>query len=137
LSTERQKGGREVKKRVENENNEASSVNNDGSFNSQHCASQMDYRRASSTSALSSINRVLEKLRILLKFLLFREEMPKHFVWADFEPVHVAIILPLAMALPIALVLVGYLFFGIVGLFVAYIATSVLVIEIPHCIFDR
>ena len=121
-----------MKKRVENENNEASSINNAGSVNSQHRASQMVHRRASSIT-----NRVLKKLRILLKFLLFREDEPKHSVWTDFNPIHLALVLPLSIAPAVGLTLIGYLFFGVVGFFVAYATAIVLVIEIPHCIFDR
>ena len=73
----------------------------------------------------------------LLKFLLFREDQPKHKVWDNFNVLHAAFVLPLSVILYAAFVAVGFAFFGIVGFFVVYVAGAVLVLEIPHCIFDR
>ena len=73
----------------------------------------------------------------VIKFLLFREDNPKHSVWQDFDAVDYAIVMPFGTILLAAFVFAGYVYFGTVGFFAAYITSSVLAIEIPHCIFDR
>jgi hypothetical protein len=73
----------------------------------------------------------------VIKFLLFREDQPKHSVWQDFNPIHMAIVMPLSVILLGVLVSVGYFAFGVPGFFVAYICATVLALEVPHCIFDR
>ena len=73
----------------------------------------------------------------LIKFLLFMEDQPKHKVWDNFNALHMAVVLPLSIIPYAVFIVAGYALFGVVGFFVAYVAGSVLAIEIPHCIFDR
>ena len=120
-----------MKKLVEGKSSEASTSNNDGAVNSHHGSLQTQHRRT------SLYNRAMLKLRKLLKFLLFKEDEPKHGIWTDFNPVHLALVLPFSIAPAVGLACIGYLIGGVIGFFAAYIVASVLVIEIPHCIFDR
>ena len=78
------------------------------------------------------------KLQQTYKFLTFQDDNAKHKV---VESVTVAELLIMAMfpatAGIVAFVLLLYMSFGIIGAFAAYLASIVLVIEIPHIILDR
>lgn len=113
---------------MENNDNKASATNNDDSVNSGHGGFKMEHVRFSSWCSV---------LKRLVKFLLFREDHPKHFVWADFQPIHLALVLPFAVAPSVGLVIAGFKFGGILGFFACHVLASVLPLEILHCIFDR
>lgn len=95
----------------------------------------------SSSGGLQIVDRgrlgLRRRLVNLLKFLLFREDNPKHNIWQDFSPLDLALLFTFEIPLSIAFVIYGFVFFGVIGFFVAYITFALLAIEIPHCIFDR
>jgi len=79
----------------------------------------------------------LRTLKRAVKFLLFREDDPKHEVAKDLQPIHLAVLLPLPVGLVAISILVGFMYYGATGALAAYLSVCLLVLEIPHCIFDR
>jgi len=79
----------------------------------------------------------VKKLRALIAFLLFREEVPKHKVWRDFNAIHLGLVLPLSVVAGIGLIVVGYISLNIIGFMLASFAAAMLPLEILHIVFDR
>ena len=78
-----------------------------------------------------------KKLVNAVKFLLFREDYPKHRIWETFSWIHLASILPAMIVSGIVFIYLSFLYYGVLGFIYAYIIASVLPLEIFHCIFDR
>lgn len=77
----------------------------------------------------------VQRLRRLVKFLLFREDFPIHRVF-DVSPVYVGLLCVPILVL-VGLLVLGYVGFGVVGFLFCYVGVCILAIEVPHCIFDR
>lgn len=77
------------------------------------------------------------RLRNAIKFLLFQEENPRQGCAGNFHPVWIAVYL-IGLMLPcIVLLLLGWMYGGVLGFIIAYVIDCVLPLEILHCIFDR
>ena len=118
-----------MKKNVESKNNKICSSNTDDSV---YCRYRNGFQ-----ILVRRLGIWCKFLKKLLKFLLFAEDQPKHSVWSDFNPIHLGLVIPLSVMPSVGFVVVAGLVFGVVGFFAAYATVIVLVIEIPHCIFDR
>lgn len=77
------------------------------------------------------------RLRNAIKFLLFREDNPKQGCWANFNPVGLAAYLIGATIPCIALLLLGWMYGGVLGFIIAYVIDCVVPLELMHCAFDR
>jgi hypothetical protein len=115
------------KRELENEVNKVAAVNGTHSG----CGVEMVYGR------LDGWTSGLKKAIAIIKFLLFKEDNPKHFVWKDFEPLHLALILPLLIVPSIGFIVLGYLSFKVIGFVASYIIATLLPLEVFHWIFDR
>ena len=81
-------------------------------------------------------SHLIARIVRVLKFLLFREDDPKHRVF-DVQPIHLAFLMPIPLGLCAFAVLVGWFYFGALGSLAMYLLCAVLTLEVPHCICDR
>jgi len=80
----------------------------------------------------------LGRLVNAIKFLMFREDIPKHHVIQNI-PLIIALC---ASVVPATWILSGLLFtalqyYGMLGFLLGYVAITLALIEVPHCILDR
>ena len=81
-------------------------------------------------------SHLIARIVRVLKFLLFREDDPKHRVF-DLEPWHMALMITLPLGACAGGILVGWFYGGALGALVMYLAVCLFVLEVPHCICDR
>jgi len=78
------------------------------------------------------------KLKNAIKFLLFREDNPKHKVAEGCTTVEFLLMcMAVWVGVASATVFFGYVYFGVPGSLLTYILVSVASLEIPHIIWDR
>lgn len=79
-----------------------------------------------------------DRLKTVIKFLLFREDTPKHAVIGPADTVTLFFAsLGLILAVSVSLIFWSYYLFGVAGFLGAYIIAAVLPLEILHCLYDR
>jgi hypothetical protein len=77
-----------------------------------------------------------KKLVVVVKFLLFMEDDPKHKIIDNILPL--ALFLGIIVGVAAFMLLFAFLYYGVIGFLMTYVfAVAILPLEILHCIYDR
>lgn len=83
------------------------------------------------------LRRWWRKVNNLLRFLLMIEEHPKHSVWTEFCPFRMSVVVPVSIVSVLSCAGIGFLLYGVAGLFIFLFFGLCSFFELLHIIFDR